>query len=70
MGYRRDLHGAVDFDHAAPETLAMRIIYLALGLFILINIGAACRTPTEIADGCERVSGGLVHCATTEDERG
>jgi len=40
----------------------MRILYLTLGVFILFNIGAACRTPPAVADGCERVAGGLVHC--------
>lgn len=45
----------------------MRIIYLTLGLYILINIGAACRTPVEIAEGCERVGSGLVHCAPATD---
>jgi hypothetical protein len=45
-----------------PETDRMRIVYLTLGLFILLNIGAACRTEAPEAAGCERVAAGLVHC--------
>ncbi len=48
----------------------MRIIYLTLGLYVLINIGAACRTPVVLAEGCERISGGLVHCPPTEQTGG
>jgi hypothetical protein len=46
----------------APETQGMRILYLTLGLFILLNIGAACRTPPPAPQGCEPVSGGLIRC--------
>lgn len=45
-----------------PETNSMRIVYLTLGLFILLNIGAACRTPPPAPEGCELVSTGLLHC--------
>ena len=41
----------------------MRVVYLTLGFFILLNIGAACRTPQVVAQNCTAVSGGLVHCA-------
>ena len=30
----------------------MRVIYLTLGLFILLDIGAACRTPPLIHSDC------------------
>jgi hypothetical protein len=30
----------------------MRVIYLTLGLFILLGIGAACRTPPLIHSDC------------------
>jgi hypothetical protein len=40
----------------------MRMILLALAAFLILGIGATCRTPTVIADGCERLGGGLVHC--------
>lgn len=40
----------------------MRIIYLTLGVFVLFNIGAACRTAPEVAGDCERLAGGLVRC--------
>jgi len=40
----------------------MRIVYLALGLFILLNIGAVCRTPQAPPEGCEQISGGLIRC--------
>lgn len=41
----------------------MRIVYLTLGVFILLNIGAICRTPQAVPENCEPVSGGLIHCA-------
>jgi hypothetical protein len=44
----------------------MRAIYLTLAFFILTGIGAACRTPTLLPDDCERLSGGLAHCATPQ----
>jgi len=44
----------------------MRVVYLTLGLFILFNIGAACRTPPAQTNGCEVVSSGLVHCERRE----
>ena len=40
----------------------MRMITLTLIAFALLGIGATCRTPTVVADGCERLSGDLVHC--------
>jgi hypothetical protein len=51
----------------------MRVVYLVLGVFLLINFGAACRTPPIAAPGCELVAGGLVHCpprSAGNDERG
>jgi len=45
----------------------MRILYLTLGVFILINIGAACRMPPGPADGCEQLGGGLVRCGHSGD---
>jgi hypothetical protein len=30
----------------------MRVIYLTLGLFILLGIGATCRTPPLLPHGC------------------
>ena len=50
----------------------MRVVYLALGVFLLLNIGAACRTPPVASAGCELVAGGLVHCpvaSTGRDDR-
>jgi hypothetical protein len=41
----------------------MRIVYLTLAVFVLINVGAACRTPPALPGDCERVAGGLVRCA-------
>ena len=43
----------------------MRVIYLTLGFFVLIGIGASCRTPSVLPDDCERLAGGLVRCADT-----
>lgn len=40
----------------------MRMITLTLIAFALLGIGATCRTPTAVADGCERLSANLVHC--------
>jgi len=40
----------------------MRIVYLTLGFFILLNIGAACRTPQAVPEECEQLSGGLIRC--------
>lgn len=48
----------------------MRVVYITLGLFILFNIGVACRTPAQVAEGCEPVGSGLVHCAPQQDDRG
>lgn len=42
----------------------MRILYLTLGVFVLLNVGAACRTPSAPAPDCARVAGGLVHCGS------
>ena len=35
-------------------------------LTLMLGIGATCRTPTAIADGCERLSGDLIHCPKTD----
>ena len=41
----------------------MRVLYLVLLFFILLNIGAVCRTPsTAIPEHCEAVASGLLHC--------
>lgn len=40
----------------------MRIVYLTLGFFILLGIGAACRTPPPAGDNCESFASGLVRC--------
>lgn len=40
----------------------MRIVYLTLGFFVLLNIGVACRTGQPAAENCTQVSAGLVHC--------
>ena len=40
----------------------MRVIYLVLMIFILLNIGAVCRTPPSTPEHCETVTGGLLHC--------
>lgn len=53
----------------APETFRMRFVYLTLGLFILLNIGAACRTPSPPPQGCEHVSAGLLHCKGDGEQR-
>lgn len=41
----------------------MRIIYLTLALFVLLNIGANCRTPPVTGQDCKSVSAGLAVCA-------
>jgi hypothetical protein len=41
----------------------MRIPYLILVFFVLLGIGATCRTPALLPDECEPVAGGLVRCA-------
>jgi len=46
----------------ASENQIMRIVYLTLGFFILLNIGAACRTPQPVPEECEQLSGGLIRC--------
>ena len=40
----------------------MRIIYLTLALFVLLGIGATCRTPPVKAQNCTPSSAGLVVC--------
>jgi hypothetical protein len=40
----------------------MRIVYITLGIFVLLNIGVVCRTPHPVAENCTPVSGGLIHC--------
>ncbi len=40
----------------------MRMLYLTLGLFLLLDIGAVCRSPSTLPAGCEPASGGLAHC--------
>ncbi|WP_164513276.1 hypothetical protein [Thiosocius teredinicola] len=47
----------------------MRIVYLTLGFFILLGIGAACRTPPPLGEDCESVGGGLVRCERPVGER-
>ena len=41
----------------------MRIPHLMLVFFVLLGIGATCRTPAPLPPGCEPVAGGLVRCA-------
>ena len=45
----------------------MRVIYLTLAALIILGIGATCRTPTVVEEGCERLRGGLVHCPESSD---
>ena len=40
----------------------MRIIYLTLALFVLLNIGANCRTPPVEERDCTPASAGLAVC--------
>lgn len=40
----------------------MRVILLTLAVFVMLGIGATCRTPIAVAEGCERLSSSLVHC--------
>ncbi len=40
----------------------MRIIYLTLALFVLLNIGANCRTPPVKGHDCTPASAGLAVC--------
>lgn len=40
----------------------MRIVYLTLALFVLLNIGANCRTPPVTGENCTSASAGLVVC--------
>jgi hypothetical protein len=47
----------------------MRVIYLTLAVFVLIGIGAACRTPAPLPDDCERLPGGLARCAAQHPNR-
>lgn len=50
-------------SHPGLRKLArMRILYLTLAVFVLINLGAACRTPPAVPADCERLAGGLVRC--------
>ncbi len=44
----------------------MRMVYLTLGLMVLLNIGANCRTPQITDEKCTPLSSGLVHCAQTQ----
>lgn len=44
----------------------MRVVYFTLAILIVLNIGAACRTPPPVPAGCQGISGGLVHCADPE----
>jgi hypothetical protein len=49
----------------------MQIPYLMLVFFVLLGIGATCRTPSLLPENCERVAGGLVRCAgPSADPRG
>ena len=42
-------------------------VYLMLGIFILLNIGAVCRTPQQaLPENCASVTGGLIHCEGTK----
>ena len=41
----------------------MRVVYLTLGLIILLNIGANCRTPQVTDKDCTPLASGLLHCA-------
>lgn len=44
------MHGAGIANPAGrPETWRMRMLYLTLGLFMLLGIGATCRTPSLVA---------------------
>lgn len=47
----------------------MRILYLALAVFVLINIGATCRTAAPLTAGCESFGGGLVRCADSAERQ-
>jgi hypothetical protein len=58
--------GRIAIGYLATETVGMRIIYLTLGLFVLFNIGAICRTAQPMAENCTAVSGGLIHCKGEE----
>lgn len=46
----------------------MRIVYLTFAAFVLLGIGATCRTPAEVPDGCERLDNNLVHCPKTPSD--
>lgn len=43
----------------------MRVVYLALAAFLILNLGIACRTPAVVAAGCESPASGLVFCPKT-----
>jgi hypothetical protein len=49
----------------------MRIVYLTLGLFVLLNLGVDCRMPPLAPADCRAVAGGLVdyvrHAVTEHD---
>jgi len=44
----------------------MRMLYLILGMFVLLNIGAVCRTAQPLPDNCAAVSSGLVYCPSEQ----
>lgn len=40
----------------------MRTIYLILGVFVLMGVGAACRTPALVPADCAEFVPGLAQC--------
>ena len=47
----------------------MKSFYWIAGFVILLNLGATCRTPAPLADGCDRLASGLTHCVTDDSTR-
>ena len=55
-------------DSRNRETFCMRIVYLTFAAFVLLGIGATCRTTAEVPAGCERLGNNLVHCPKTPSD--
>jgi hypothetical protein len=61
------LHIRIALQACCGETDTMRVIFLTFAAFVMLGIGATCRTPAVVAEGCERLSGNLVHCPQAPD---
>lgn len=48
---------------AAPDNEPMRVIILTLALFVILGVGATCRTPTVMAIDCDAIGPSEGDCA-------